>query len=142
MKFCKIGLIAIVATAAVTAAPKAVKPKNFSMLFAKNWTLQKATYKGKDMTARANEGMTGGVWVYTFSADGAMTTTEPSTISADWNFNEKGLNVHTTQAPNAETPAGAPGPQATVTYLIKKLTKDTLVLEQPGMKMTLTFKAK
>lgn len=127
---------------AIGAAPKAKKPKNFSDLFGKNWTVEKATLKGKDMTSTLNSQMTGGALVYTFAEDGKMTTTDPEVVAADWKFNDKGLNIHTENKPTAETPAGAQGPQATIFYTIKKLTADTLVLDQPGLKMTLTFKAK
>ncbi len=142
MKISRFALAACLAVAAISAAPKAVKPKNFADIFGKTWSLEKVIYKGKNMTAAMNGRMTGGVLVYTFTENGAMTTTEPDMTAVDWKFNEKGLNIHTVQAPTPETPAGAQGPQATVFYLIKKLTKDTLVLDQPGMKMTLTFKAK
>lgn len=135
-------IVLLVSAATLTAAPKAKKPKNFSDLFGKNWTLEKAIYKGKDMTAGYNSQMTGGALVYTFAEDGKMTTTEPNMVSVDWKFDDKGLNIHQEQPPTPETPAGEKGPQATVFYQIKKLSKDTLVLDQPGMKMTLTFKAK
>lgn len=140
-KHIKIVLSLLLIATAIGAAPKAKKPKNFSDLFGKNWTLEKATYKGKDMTADLNSRMTGGVLVYTFAEEGAMTATDPDVASLDWKFDDKGLNMHIVNKPTPETPAGATGPQATIFYTIKKLTKDTLILEQPGLKMTLTFKA-
>lgn len=138
----KFALAAICAATALAAAPKAVKPRNFADIFGKNWALEKATVKGKDMTAQANANMTGGVLIFTFAEDGKMTTTDPSVVAIDWVFNQKGLNIHTEQAPTPETPAGAKGPQATIFYQIKKLTKDTLVLDLPMIKMVLTFKSK
>ena len=136
------GLSLLLIATAGNAAPKAKKPKNFSDLFGKNWTLEKATVKGKDMTEGLNSKMTGGALVFTFAEDGAMTTTDPEVVAADWKFNEKGLNIHTENKPTSETPAGAKGPQGTLFYQIKKLTPDTLMLEIPLMKMVLTFKAK
>ncbi len=141
-KHITVGLSLLLIATAIGAAPKAKKPKNFSDIFGKNWTLTKATLKGKDLTEKANANMTGGALVYTFAEDGKMTTTDPEVVAADWKFDDKGLNLHTENEPTAETPAGAQGPQATVFYQIKKLTADTLVLDQPGLKMTLTFTAK